>query len=263
MDDSSGENERDADLPQVFDLIQYGPTWDSDDDPSLVDWRHTWKHVWGTSGTLRWIVAGTALVFISLFAFAWTRSAVVATEWFSALIAALAFLAFLAAIVTVELTVPTFRTALSRPRLEITVDIRGEDGRLHTIFDGCKITQTGRRFILNVNVKNSGSATTTGGVNIFTQADCTLLALDKRLEVFGSPLDRRLKTDAPSIPCNVAIARAEFIPGSLNYCFLASIETPTAGTWPINVGVITAVQDRKTGRYEVKDLGYAFDVVNT
>jgi hypothetical protein len=261
MDDDSGDEGNDMSFPGNSEFIEYDTQWD-DDDPGLADWRHTWRNVWGTSGTLRWMIAGTALVFMSLFAFAWTRSAVVATEWFSALIAALAFLAFLAAIVTVELTVPTFRAALSRPKLEISVNIRGGDGTLQPISDGCIISEAGRRFVLHISVMNSGTAPTTGGVNIFTQADCTLSALDKRLEVFGSPLDKVLRPDEPSVPCNVAIARTEFVPGSLYYTFLACIETPTAGTWPIMVGVITSVQDRRTGRYEIEDIGYFFDVVN-
>ncbi len=221
-----------------------------DDPETEQSWSHAWKAIWGNSGNLRWVIVGTGLAFLCLFGFAWTQSAIVATEIFSGLIAALAFLAFLAAILTVELTLPTFRTLLARPKLELHASIKGVDGAVHDLHDGDVIHVEGCRFELRATVMNSGNARAVTGINVWALESCGLLPLDNYLKICRTSLEKLIYgDDEPGAPCKVAIAQTEVIP-AIPYSYLVAVESPRPETWPICVGVFTSIENPRTGAYE-------------
>jgi hypothetical protein len=243
--DENSEQDPNAIDPSWLELPP--PFLDSSDTPGPS--KEAWRAIWGTSGNSRWAVLIAAFGFLALFAFAWTRSAVVATEWFSALIAALAFLAFIAAIVTVQLTLPTFRTGLAKPKLELGVQIKTEGGEYYDLLDGTTATLSGCRFQVIMTVANAGNAIAAGGVNLFALDSCVVQPLDRRLKVTEAPLDKVTRRGEDAVPCKVAVARNDFLPGDVPYVYFTSIETPGTGTWPLFLGSIASVPDSRTGRY--------------
>jgi hypothetical protein len=217
-------------------------------DDVIVKRQRVWAQVWHNSGQLRWLILLSLVVFLSLFGFAWTQSPIVATEWFSSLIAALAFLAFGAGVVTLALTLPSFRAWLARPELEFSVWIKDPQGERHELANGGTVTIIGREFELGMKVTNTGNAPCVGGVNVFLRSRCSMTTADK-LEVRPKSEDKILKDGEVPESCTVAVARTDFV-CAIPVFYHAIIQIPEAGVWPIVVGVFTSIQNPHTGGFE-------------
>ena len=211
--------------------------------------QHVWAQVWHNSGQLRWLILLSLAVFLSLFGFAWTQSPIVATEWFSGLIAALAFLAFGAGLVTVALTLPAFRAWLARPQLEFLAWIKDSRGERHELADGITVNIIGLEFELGMQVTNTGNAPCVGGVNVFMRGRCSMTSIDK-LEVRPKPEDKTIKSGTTPESCTVAVARTDFV-CAIPVFYRATVQIPEAGLWPIRIGVFTSVQNPQTGGFEL------------